>query len=118
VRKTRAIYSGYARPVLRNNQLLPVFATDAVAFSCQSADVEVTIHNVAAATQPAPERRRWARLSLAIFVRGANGQGREFLEFCTLLNESARRTVAESVGLNQLATSRRELRGRQGGGIG
>src|SRR5947199_4110183 len=44
-----------------------------------------------AATQPAPERRRWARLSLAIpvFVRGINGQGREFLEFCTLLNESA-----------------------------
>src|SRR5213593_666064 len=44
-----------------------------------------------AATQPVPERRRWARLSLAIpvFVRGVNGQGREFLEFCTLLNESA-----------------------------
>src|SRR5438132_9287892 len=44
-----------------------------------------------AATQPVPERRRWARLSLAIpvFVRGINGQGREFLEFCTLLNESA-----------------------------
>src|SRR5512133_1686970 len=37
------------------------------------------------------ERRRWARISLAIpvFVRGMNGQGREFLEFCTLLNESA-----------------------------
>ena len=31
------------------------------------------------------------RLSLAIpvFVRGVNGQGREFVEFCTLLNESA-----------------------------
>src|SRR5256885_12300854 len=44
-----------------------------------------------AATQPAPERRRWARLSLAIpvFVRGINAQGTEFLEFCTLLNESA-----------------------------
>jgi len=44
-----------------------------------------------AATQPVPERRRWARLSLAIpvFVRGVNGQGKEFLEFCTLLNESA-----------------------------
>src|SRR5712691_2956779 len=44
-----------------------------------------------AATQPAPERRRWSRLSLAIpaFVRGINGQGREFLEFGTLLNESA-----------------------------
>jgi len=42
-------------------------------------------------TQEVPERRRWARLSLAIpvFVRGINGQGREFLEFCTLLNESA-----------------------------
>src|SRR5205807_3617053 len=24
-----------------------------------------------------------------VFVRGINGQGREFLEFCTLLNESA-----------------------------
>src|SRR5512142_2012255 len=37
------------------------------------------------------ERRRWARICLAIpvFVRGINGQGREFLEFCTLLNESA-----------------------------
>jgi PilZ domain-containing protein len=44
-----------------------------------------------AATQPVPERRRWARLSLAVpvFVRGINGQGKEFLEFCTLLNESA-----------------------------
>src|SRR5437016_12799240 len=44
-----------------------------------------------AATQPVPDRRRWARLSLAIpvFVRGVNGQGKEFLEFCTLLNESA-----------------------------
>ena len=41
--------------------------------------------------QPARERRRWERLSLAIpvFVRGINGQGREFLELCTLLNESA-----------------------------
>jgi hypothetical protein len=37
------------------------------------------------------ERRHWARLSLAIpvFVRGINGQGTEFLEFSTLLNESA-----------------------------
>jgi hypothetical protein len=44
-----------------------------------------------APNQPAEERRRWARLSLAIpvFVRGVNGQGREFVEFCTLLNESA-----------------------------
>src|SRR5439155_11815926 len=43
------------------------------------------------AKQPAEERRRWVRLSLAIpvFVRGVNGQGREFVEFCTLLNESA-----------------------------
>ena len=40
---------------------------------------------------PTKERRHWARLSLAIpvFVRGINGQGREFLEFSTLLNESA-----------------------------
>jgi hypothetical protein len=46
---------------------------------------------LSAATQRVPERRRWARLSLAVpvFVRGKNGQGREFLEFCTLLNESA-----------------------------
>jgi len=40
---------------------------------------------------PTKERRHWARLSLAIpvFVRGINGQGREFLEFSTMLNESA-----------------------------
>src|SRR5229473_5252235 len=40
---------------------------------------------------PTNERRHWARLSLAIpvFVRGRNGQGREFLEFSTMLNESA-----------------------------
>ena len=40
---------------------------------------------------PTKERRHWARLSLAIpvFVRGINGQGREFLEFSTLLNESS-----------------------------
>src|SRR5712692_153680 len=46
---------------------------------------------LSATTEPTPERRRWARLSLAIpvFVRGINGQGREFIEFCTLLNESA-----------------------------
>ncbi len=43
------------------------------------------------AKRPAEERRRWVRLSLAIpvFVRGVDGQGREFIEFCTLLNESA-----------------------------
>ncbi len=43
---------------------------------------------------PMKERRRWARLSLAIpvFVRGMsgiNGPGTEFLEFTTFLNESA-----------------------------
>ena len=43
---------------------------------------------------PTKERRHWARLSLAIpvFVRGIsgiNGHGTEFLEFSTLLNESA-----------------------------
>ncbi len=40
---------------------------------------------------PTKERRHWARLSLAIpvFVRGINGRGTEFLEFSTLLNESA-----------------------------
>jgi hypothetical protein len=44
-----------------------------------------------AANQPAQERRRWERLSLAIpvFVRGVSGPGKEFIEFCTLLNESA-----------------------------
>jgi len=36
-------------------------------------------------------KRRWVRLPLAIpvFVRGINGQGKKFLEFGTLLNESA-----------------------------
>lgn len=40
---------------------------------------------------PTKERRHWPRLSLAIpvFVRGSNRQGTEFLEFSTLLNESA-----------------------------
>src|SRR5438477_5096128 len=44
-----------------------------------------------AANRPTAERRRWVRLSLAIpvFVRGVDGQGREFVEFCTLLDESA-----------------------------
>src|ERR1700747_463172 len=44
-----------------------------------------------AANQTTAEQRRWVRLSLAIpvFVRGVNGQGREFVELCTLLNESA-----------------------------
>src|SRR2546429_8008243 len=46
---------------------------------------------LSAAVQWNPERRRWSRLPLAIpaFIRGVNGQGREFLEFSTLLNESA-----------------------------
>ena len=46
---------------------------------------------LAAANEPAHERRRWERLSLAIpvFVRGISGPGKEFVEFCTLLNESA-----------------------------
>jgi hypothetical protein len=43
---------------------------------------------------PAPyesERRRWPRLPLAIpvFVRGRDLQGKEFVEFSVLLNESA-----------------------------
>src|SRR2546426_8553183 len=44
-----------------------------------------------AATQPSVERRRWERLSLAIpvFVHWVDAQGREFLEFSTLLNASA-----------------------------
>jgi hypothetical protein len=46
---------------------------------------------LSATTQPSPERRRWPRLPLAIpvFVRGRNGQGKDFLEFSILLNESA-----------------------------
>jgi len=46
---------------------------------------------LAAANRPAQERRRWERLSLAIpvFVRRISGPGKEFVEFCTLLNESA-----------------------------
>src|SRR5437879_10280800 len=46
---------------------------------------------LSAAVQWNPERRRWSRLPLAIpaFIRGVNGQGRELLEFGTLLNESA-----------------------------
>jgi PilZ domain len=37
------------------------------------------------------EQRRWLRLPLAIpvFVRGLDGHGKGFLEFSTLLNESA-----------------------------
>src|SRR3989442_5447297 len=44
-----------------------------------------------AANERNPERRRWARLPLAVpvFVRWINAQGREFLEFSTLLNASA-----------------------------
>src|SRR5215471_2959818 len=44
-----------------------------------------------APNQPARERRRWVRLPLAIpvFVRGVNGQGKEYVELGTLLNESA-----------------------------
>ena len=40
---------------------------------------------------PSFERRHWPRLPLAIpvFVRGVDKQGKEFLEFSTLLNESA-----------------------------
>jgi len=39
----------------------------------------------------APERRKWQRLSLAIpvFVRGKEGNDREWLEFATALNVSA-----------------------------
>jgi PilZ domain len=38
-----------------------------------------------------PERRRWARLPFAIpvFVRGRDLQGKEFVEFSVMLNESA-----------------------------
>ncbi len=44
-----------------------------------------------AANERNPERRRWERISLAIpvFVRWINAQGKEFLEFSTLLNTGA-----------------------------
>jgi hypothetical protein len=42
-------------------------------------------------SKPGSERRKWARLPLAIpvFVRSRDGKGREFLEFATSLNVSA-----------------------------
>lgn len=42
-------------------------------------------------TKPGSERRKWARLPLAIpvFVRSRDGKGKEFLEFATSLNVSA-----------------------------
>ncbi|HYM75163.1 MAG TPA: PilZ domain-containing protein [Candidatus Dormibacteraeota bacterium] len=41
--------------------------------------------------RPASERRKWARLTLAIpvFVRSRDAKGKEFLEFATSLNVSA-----------------------------
>jgi hypothetical protein len=41
--------------------------------------------------RPTSERRKWARLPLAIpvFVRTRDGKGKEFLEFATALNVSA-----------------------------
>jgi len=41
--------------------------------------------------RPGGERRKWARLPLAIpvFVRSRDGKGKEFLEFATALNVSA-----------------------------
>jgi hypothetical protein len=43
------------------------------------------------AARPGSERRKWARLPLAIpvFVRSRDGKGKEFLEFATALNVSA-----------------------------
>lgn len=43
------------------------------------------------AAKPAVERRKWARLPLAIpvFVRSRDEKGKEFLEFATALNVSA-----------------------------
>lgn len=43
------------------------------------------------AAKTAGERRKWARLPLAIpvFVRSRDGKGKEFLEFATSLNVSA-----------------------------
>jgi hypothetical protein len=42
-------------------------------------------------SKPGSERRKWARLPLAIpvFVRSRDSKGREFLEFATSLNVSA-----------------------------
>jgi hypothetical protein len=42
-------------------------------------------------TRPGQERRKWARLPLAIpvFVHSRDGKGKEFLEFATALNVSA-----------------------------
>ncbi|HTW31635.1 MAG TPA: PilZ domain-containing protein [Candidatus Sulfotelmatobacter sp.] len=42
-------------------------------------------------SKPANERRKWARLPLAIpvFVRSRDGKGKEFLEFATSVNVSA-----------------------------
>src|SRR5579859_5092505 len=42
-------------------------------------------------TSRGTERRKWARLPLAIpvFVRSRDGKGKEFLEFATALNVSA-----------------------------
>jgi hypothetical protein len=42
-------------------------------------------------TRTGTERRKWARLPLAIpvFVRSLDGDGKEFLEFATALNVSA-----------------------------
>ena len=41
--------------------------------------------------RPGSERRKWARLPLAIpvFIRSRDGKGKEFLEFATALNVSA-----------------------------
>jgi c-di-GMP-binding flagellar brake protein YcgR len=43
------------------------------------------------AARPGTERRKWARLPLAIpvFVRSHDGRGNDFLEFATALNVSA-----------------------------
>jgi PilZ domain len=43
------------------------------------------------AAKPGSERRKWARLPLAIpvFVRSRDSKGKEFLEFATALNVSA-----------------------------
>jgi PilZ domain len=44
-----------------------------------------------AVAKPGSERRKWARLPLAIpvFVRSRDSKGKEFLEFATALNVSA-----------------------------
>ena len=61
-----------------------------------------------AAARPARERRKWARLPLAIpvFVRSRDDKGNEFLEFATALNVSAGGML---LALRRILPSRRHV---------